>query len=256
MKRFKYVAIVLCGLLLTTGCSANPLLSAKDNNSEERDTVEQTELKQDNKTEERDIEEADTEADSTDTTKEDTAEWAYRQAYIDTINAYVSEHPDSNLIYDLVYIDDDDIPELMIGVLGYYDNLYTYSDGEVKQLMDCWPYGAGGNPGYEYIPRQNVIRNYNSDMAGAIRYVYYYGMDSNCELEPYFDGSLSIWFFNDANHNYMIDEGEYDENNPVEYYYYNDQEITAEEYNSYLIEGDYEWLEGTMTYDEIMTRLQ
>ena len=40
--------------------------------------------------------------------------------------------------YNLIYFNDDDIPELVVGVNGYYTSLYTYSDGKVYTLMDHW----------------------------------------------------------------------------------------------------------------------
>ena len=75
--------------------------------------------------------------------------------------------------YDLVYTDDDDIPELVVGYPGYWVSLIAYENGKAHYLMNKWPYGAGGNGGYSYVPSKGIYYNGNADHAGAIYYDTY-----------------------------------------------------------------------------------
>lgn len=51
----------------------------------------------------------------------------------------------------------------------------------------------------------------------------------------------------------MIDEGEEISEEP--FYYYGDTELTEEEYAAYKIEGEYEWISGDKTAEEILKLL-
>ena len=62
--------------------------------------------------------------------------------------------------------------------------------------------------------------------------------------------------FKDLNNNYTIDEGEYNEDEPELYYYYGDEEITAEEYETYVIQGDFEPIYGKETAAAVIARLE
>lgn len=94
---------------------------------------------------------------------EEVKDEAWKQAYIDYL---IQEHQeflgDSSYeeylsgVYDLIYVNDDDIPELVgsypsAGVRGDYSILY-YSDGIVKSA----PLGGGGS-WFSYIERKNLI---------------------------------------------------------------------------------------------------
>ena len=184
--------------------------------------------------------------------EDDQDQKAYAQAYIEKINEYESE--EDGFEYDLIYLDEDDIPELAAGRTGYNVSVYSFFSGVLYTIMDDWAYGAMGNAGYEYIPKKNVIRNYNSDLAGAIVYEAYYQIDENYELQLYYDEVLSIWMFKDLNENYMMDEGEY--NDTDLYYYFGEKEISQEEYNSYLIVGDYESICGRESASTIIAHLE
>ena len=89
------------------------------------------------------------------------------------------------LKYDLVFFDDNNTPELVVTETGYRMVLYTYDAGKVIYTQEeyedemGWPFGAGGNAGYEYAPRANTIRNYDADHAGLIRYITYYVLNEN-----------------------------------------------------------------------------
>lgn len=176
----------------------------------------------------------------------------YVPAYMETVKQCIEEYSESKLTYNLIYFDEDGIPELTVGALGTWVSMYTYQDGEVHELMDLWPYGVGGNHGYDYLPYENVIRNFNSDYAGLVCYESYYRMNEKYELN---DGFWLVQSYEDEEGNvlfYEYDE-DYDENNW--HYYYEDREITEEEYDTYRIAGEYEPVEGEMTVSELIEAL-
>lgn len=180
----------------------------------------------------------------------------YAQAYLNVIDRYLAEYADNpyvELTYDLIDFDGDEVPELVIDDYGYWVSMFTYAGGTLYTVMDQWAYGAMGNYGYEYLPGQNVLRNYNADGAGAIMWTSFEKIGSSHEMESYYEQSLSQWMFKDKNHNYLQDEDEpYEED---AFYYYGEQEITEQEFTSYLIPGDYRLINGTKTYDEIVKML-
>lgn len=179
-------------------------------------------------------------------------ETEYIPMYINVIKTCLEEYEDNELSYNLIYLDEDEVPELALGMEGYWVSLYTYQDGAVYELMDQWPYGAGGNHGYEYIPHENVIRNYNTDYAGLVLYESYYMMDENYELN---DGFWLMQSYEDEEGNVLMEESDedYDANNW--HFYYEEQEISAEEYDSYCIDGEYEVIDTTMSAPELIKEL-
>ncbi len=176
---------------------------------------------------------------------------AYISAYLDVIRQYTEEYEESRLQYNLIYFDEDKIPELALGVEGYWVSLFTYQDGAVYELMDQWGYGAFGNAGYEYLPYGNVIRNYNTDYAGLVLYESYDRMDENFELEGGF--WLKQAYLDSEGNIADYDESTYDENNW--HYYYEDTEISAEEYDFYAIRGEFEYINTDKSVSEIIAEL-
>lgn len=176
---------------------------------------------------------------------------AAKEAYADIVRTLAAEN--DSLAFDLINVTGGDVPELLVDMSGYFVSLYTWADGEAVPVMDYWGYGAFGNPGYEYLPGQNVIRNYNSDLAGAIVYESYMTINPNCEVVSMWDGSLSTWYFLDLNDNYMDDEGEPYLDEPI--YYYGDTQVTPEQYAKFQISGDYLWMSGRLTAGEMLRQL-
>lgn len=158
----------------------------------------------------------------------------------------------ADVTYRLIYVDEDDTPELAVGVNGFWISLYTYHEGKVYLLMDQWGYGVMGNVGYEYIPKGNRIRNYNNDYAGAIHYTTYLTINDQYSIETVME--IVTYNFDDANGNGMPDEEEQDS---IGYYgvsYVNGEEITNEQYAAYDA-GEYEFIVGDMSFMELMTTL-
>lgn len=181
---------------------------------------------------------------------------SYQEAYTQIVKlwelTYGSEVYGVDLTYDLIYVDGDDIPELVISDNGFWVTLYTYHDGRTYALMDYWSYGVMGNVGYEYIPKGNRLRNYNSDYAGAVRYTTYMSMNDRHSLET--ATQIITYNFDDANGDGYPDA---DEQDSIGYYsvsYVDGVEITDEQYAAYDA-GEYEYIVGEMGLEEMMKEL-
>ena len=177
---------------------------------------------------------------------------SYKEAY--EAKSRLCELESSNeLDYDLIYFDEDEIPELVVGVNGYYVSLYTYSDGKLYTLMNHWGYGAMGNVGYEYSPGKNSLRNYNNDFAGAIAYTTYMSVNEQRCMETV--AQIETYNFDDANGNGMPDE---EEEGSVGYYsvsYIDGVEVTPEQCDAYDV-GAYEYIEGSMDLETLKVNLE
>lgn len=154
--------------------------------------------------------------------------------------------------YDLIYIDDNEIPELVAGINGYYVSLYSYSDGKVYCLMDDWGYGAMGNSGYEYVPKENSLRNYNTDYAGAILYTTYMTVTQGNVIDV--SVQIKTYNFDDVNGNGVPDKDEEASLGRYSVSYVNGEEVPEGEPISYD-RGEYEYIQGEMSLDELLSKL-
>lgn len=173
---------------------------------------------------------------------------SYQSAYIQK----ATELDDGKCRFNLIYFDDDDIPELVAGEDGYYTSLYTYSDGEIYTLMEHWVYGAMGNAGYEYVPKKNSLRNYNSDYAGAIRYTTYMAISESHSMDIV--AQIETFNFDDVNENGIPDEAESESIGKYKKSYIDGTEISEEEAEKYNA-GKYEFISVSMTLEELETAL-
>lgn len=174
----------------------------------------------------------------------------YQSAYKKIIEENLPES-DSNdeYKYNLIYFDNDDIPELVIRKVAWME-MYTYNSRNVYLLLDG-PHGAMGINGYLYCPKMNSLKYNDADLAGAVRYTIYAKMNDNFKLEA--TNEYVAYMFNDANDNYMRDDDEefYDEPK----LYIDEKEITKEEAKAFDV-GEYEYISGDMTIDEIYAELE
>ena len=198
------------------------------------------------------------------TNKEDSKKWA--AAYLEIVKKLNKQDSNSKAsvssdfwnqpyTYDLIYFNNDNVPELVAGLDGYWVSMYTYDkkQDKVYQVMDEWGYGAMGNAGYEYLPKKNFLRNYNSDYAGAIRCVYC-GKMKNHKMESRYPKELKEMYFKDKNKNGIPDEGEYTEQAS---YYYGSKKISKKKFNSYIKQsGKFKAITGTMVFKEIRKKLR
>ena len=175
----------------------------------------------------------------------------YREAY-EMVSRLCGLESSEEVKYNLIYFDEDDIPELAAGVSGYYMSLYTWRDGNVYTLMDHWGYGAMGNAGYEYCPKKNSLRNDNSDFAGAIVYTTYMKIGGQCTLEPVVQ--IETYNFDDVNENGIPDEDEMDSFGRYGESRIDGVTVTDEECAAYSA-GEYEYIEVTMSAEELKLQM-
>ena len=182
------------------------------------------------------------------------------EAYAQIVRNYYAENVSCDgayggMSFNLIYFDDDDLPELVTNANNSFINLYTYSDGEVIQICDEWSYGAWGNGGYDFIEKKGIISWSDSDYAGALHWSNYLQWNPGIrDFEDLYDEPLRMQFFEDKNGNGEPDDDEYLSDDTV-LYYYGDRQITEEEFESYDPEGDYGSLTGSMTYEEVLDKL-
>lgn len=159
-------------------------------------------------------------------------------------------------VYDLIYVDDDEVPELVSDHPGYFVSLYTYHDGSIYVLMDEWGYGAFGNHGYDYAPRKNSLYNFNTDGAGAILKDAYMAISEDHSLEIL--AMLTSYNYDDENGNGMPDEEEWGADTYQEgLYSYVDGEyvrVSDDEWKKYH-KGEYEPISGSTSLDELLAEL-
>lgn len=273
MKRAKLMSVVLACAFLMGGCDMIDSLFGpndrgreeedEDDDEDEEETEETTDASAlaapDEPRETKGPEPSQTEVAETSETTAEPVDTAYGQAYIETIDDYLDSLEYSNedeIRYDLIYIDEDNIPELIIGVPGYFIEGYTYSDGTVYHVMDYWPYGAMGNAGYSYLPHQNVITNSNNDLAGALIWQSVWEIDDNFQIVSKLDDELNIRYFESEPDEFYPEDINNIEYTDTPYYYYGTTPLTQSEYLSYIPEGDYKWIEGVFDYDTIVEALE
>lgn len=104
----------------------------------------------------------------------------YKKAYAELAKTELSEIED--LRFKLIYVDDDDIPELSIDAPGYHQSVYTYKNGEVKEIF-FGPYGIHGCVGYYYSPKKGVFSTFCTEYAGLMCDDIYYSISETGEVE-------------------------------------------------------------------------
>ncbi len=119
--------------------------------------------------------------------------------------------------------------------------------------MDRWPYGAMGNTGYEYVPRKNSLRNENSDFAGAIHYTTYMSVGSRLTLDIV--AEIETFLFDDVNQNGIPDEDEMESLGNYSVSYIDGKKAADEECQAYQA-GEYEFMDLTMGFEELLEKLQ
>ena len=158
---------------------------------------------------------------------------------------------DKNITYDLIYVDGDKTPELVISRFGYWVSLYTIYNGKAVAVMDQAVYGAMGNTGYDYIKKKNVIHNSNADFAGA-EYYNFYGKISKGKLVDRNKEELCIKHYVDKNKNGMPDQNEYTDKS---LYYYGKKQVSKATYEKYTVKGKLEMIMGKISYSKMLKKL-
>ena len=105
-------------------------------------------------------------------------------------------------------------------------------------------FGVGGNAGYEFIPRANVMRNYNNEYAGLVRWITFRELNTSHMLVNKYDGSLGEKHY-EGDDPLAVDDGYIEE--PTAYFM-GQKEISKEDYSKALVSGDYEDLIGSKSF--------
>ncbi|MDE6657895.1 MAG: hypothetical protein K2J88_04860, partial [Oscillospiraceae bacterium] len=144
----------------------------------------------------------------------------WKIAYRDLILENFAEEKYSDFIYSLIYVDNDEIPELFVntnsGAGG--EMIYTYYDNHlVEQQLS--------RVGTVYIPENGLLYNNCGHMGHYPVSVY--------ELKNGVFSEIASGVYQDAymeNGNRILDEN----GNPVYEYYWNDQKVSEQDFNSNL----------------------
>ena len=175
------IVMIMAGIFLTACGSGGEEESEQESLPKEQDEIQteiQSDVKAEFQTETQPEQEANMNQDN----------WA--QAYLSVIDEVRENWDLDRLDFSLLYVDDDDIPELVFGPGGYWVSVYTWQDGQVYTVMDQWAYGLWGRF-YSYVPFQNNIKSYvygysNQDDNGCTQRCYdeFYQMaETTYELE-------------------------------------------------------------------------
>ncbi len=253
-NKIRKISILVLSLLtvFAVACGDDEASTVSNSNKETVTIIETTAISETTetesvKTEKEEVTTTETQVEEVEEETEE-ADTDYKSAYINVIeeNDFAnSEH----LTYDLIYFDEDDIPELVVCSPGSV-SVYTYSNGNVYTLMDNWGFGAMGNAGYEYCANMNSMRNSNSDFAGAIRYTTYLSVNESFELETV--NQYVTYMFDDKNDNDTPDDDEFIDEPK---YFIDDREVTVDETEALNV-GEYELIWGEKTLDELYSELQ
>lgn len=166
---------------------------------------------------------------------------SYQEAYEAVSRVY--DLSGNRMKYNLIYFDEDDIPELVVGVSGYWMSMFTYDAGQVYCLMNEWGYGAFGNAGYEYVPGKNSLRNYDADMGINVFNITYMAISDQHTMELVAGIELV---------NYLEDENEITGEQCT--VYVNGVEVPEDEDIDYDV-GEYEYIETILTRQELLEKL-
>ncbi len=172
-------------------------------------------------------------------------------AYIDVIVDFDATDMEYNeLKFDFVYLDDDDIPELVVDEWGNWVGVYTYIDGQVHKILDdeYGPYTVH----YDYSPKTGILYMYYYSTLGKIDCISYYKLNGEYAMEEVY--IVETHYYEDQNGNLLWDDGEGFDTPEI---WYDGRQISQEEYNA-LPYSNYifEEINGKMTALEAIEALQ
>ncbi|MCR5328692.1 MAG: hypothetical protein K6E12_07590 [Saccharofermentans sp.] len=149
-----------------------------------------------------------------------------KEAYLDVVNNISYDDfqksgdyapTEGEFAFDLIYVNDDDIPELLITHIlynsycgdMYTSNLYTYADGNVVELMHCCR-SEYLNDNTVYYPRENLIVQFYKDNYQTYFYVATRINGSNAD-ETYYEEFYDETIEGMEIHYYLYDHSTYSE---------------------------------------------
>lgn len=184
----------------------------------------------------------------------------YKEAYLQL--AKLAKLTSENFKYDLVYVDDDDIPELLMTDEYYGLSLYTFKDGYTHCLIAPCSYGSDMNPEYYYSPKNNLFLHYFDTMEGAYQIKIYMSPREGKEIAN--DYAIEGIMYEDTDGDGHPSEEEFNPNTQVElkatkYENLTDTPLSNSELNEKIAERasyEYEVLLGKMNCDELIEALK
>ncbi len=162
-----------------------------------------------------------------------------------------------NTKYDLIFLNDDNVPELVAGEEDSYVSIYTIVGdkvvpvGDEKELL----IGVDGNQLYEYIPKGSIVYNMSTDYAGLVSYYNFRHLNKNNKFEDLYSEKLYSIHFEDINNNKIPDNDERQSLKITEYYF-GDKKLSEEEYLQYKVTAYYENLMGKYNKDEMKEKIE
>ena len=108
------------------------------------------------------------------------------------------------MTYNLIYFDDDDVPELAVNYLGYNVEIYKFFKGSGAEEIWYGNYGAFGINSYEYAPRNAVISWCDINYAGLEWWIVAVQMNSDNEFYDINEKSIVTRSYIDSNNNFVI----------------------------------------------------
>lgn len=225
-----------------------------ENESEEKSEVEKPKEKNTSETDNKDKEQA-SQTEETDEDKFNKQLTAAAKTFVELLNTDNPGMVDDNLKYvwnqsdlryALIYLNDDDIPELVVDKPGYYEGVYYYNQGEVKEVF-FGGYGAA-NVGYDYYERKDYISDLSRDWVeqdgGSVwTYSTNYCPVINSELKCYTIES-NTWYSSDGTSNKDLGNK----------YYRDGKEISEKEYKEDMNSLDLGELGESLTLYNGVTR--
>lgn len=190
-----------------------------------------------------------------------------KDAYLNIINTYESEYEKDDIKYDLIYFNNDDIPDLVVNMQEMWVSLYIGINGDIYNPIDMWSYGAMGNTGYEYAEKSGIILNSNTDYAGVIITEAIMILNDNYTFDTYSATTIGAEIETSGETSGEVSgeiSGEISEAlNSYGGYYYNNEKISEEKYNNNInniLENinkeEFKILEGTKNALEIKSILE
>ena len=107
------------------------------------------------------------------------------KAYIDIINAAKATDEKDELRYDLIYFNNDEIPDLVVDNPESDISLYIYENGELINPVEKWPYKVENklNCDYDYVEKQGTILTHSMAFNDAIFNAATLVLNSNYKFE-------------------------------------------------------------------------
>ncbi|MBO4807751.1 MAG: hypothetical protein J5537_01830 [Lachnospiraceae bacterium] len=186
---------------------------------------------------------------------------SYKEAYTAAANLAKLKYGE-DVKFSLMYFNDDDIPDLLMSVPSLI-SLYMYDNAGIHCPIYEWPFGAGGNAGYDLLTKHAAVANFDHDYAGLIGYETYMIMNEKYEMKTaYYSECFN---FDDLNDNGVPDPEETTDealNNAQGKIKYVDctganlSEAEVEQKMNELAKLGTECIEEDLSYDDLLAKLK